>query len=508
MRPPAQFDDLGIGPRIELQAALGPGYFIKECRVFSLSSACYESGALDPGQTNSYYRPVNRALPGRPRIFRDSIHGDISYPRGPFQQLVEAILDTKMFQRLRHIRQNGVLNLVFHGAEHSRFAHVMGVAWIAGRIFDAAFRNTALTTYSELESDREDTILAALLHDIGHGPFSHTLEDILRSLSVNFDHEKMTERILVEPESEIARVLGPRGRKLVPFIDKTKREPNRWFYSIVSSALDADRLDYLLRDSTMAGVWTNRFDLGRLIDAMGIKDDEIVIDARARDVVESYLLAMEQMYASVYYHHTNRAASFLLRSVIARAVDVSRADAAAKDMLFPQRGGADDPLWQIVEKGQTVPLPVYEMLDEHHVWSLISLWTTAQDKTLAELSNALKQRTLPKAVVFRKKTGLPPRAFAKLEAKAKDYLKEAWPDADPKYYIGSDKPERKAYAGGTHEEGYAGSIKLIYPNDRTIPIEETDRTIASVLKDKAAYPSLIIPDVIRDRVQQDFEAMQ
>ncbi len=414
-----------------------------------------------------------------------------------------------MFQRLRHIRQNGVLNLVFHGAEHSRFSHAMGVAWVAGQIFDAAYRNTADPSPSpDLAQEREDTILAALLHDVGHGPFSHTLEEILKSLSVKFDHEHMTKRILVEEDSEIATVLGDRGARLVPFIDKKLREPNRWFYSIVSSALDADRLDYLLRDSTMAGVWTNRFDLGRLIDAMGIRDDEIVVDARARDVVESYLLAMEQMYASVYYHHTNRAASFLLSAVVARAVDVSREDAAQKAELFPPRGGQDDPLWQLVEQGQSIDLSVYEALDEHHVWSLISLWTSAADPILAELSDALKRRNLPKTVVFRKNAYLAPKALTKLEARAKELFARARPDVNPKYYIGSDKPERKAYSGGTHEEGYAGSIKLIFPEGRILPIEETERTIAGVLKDKAAYPSLIVPEIIRRDVLQEFEAMQ
>jgi len=351
---------------------------------------------------------MSGALPGRPRIFRDSIHGDIGYAKGDFQHLIEAILDTRMFQRLRHIRQNGVLNLVFQGAEHSRFSHVMGVAWVASKMFDAAHRNTANSSVCEnREQDREDTILAALLHDVGHGPFSHTLEEILRSLSVKFDHEEMTKRILVEKDSDIARALGERRERLVPFIDKTKREPNKWFYSIVSSALDADRLDYLLRDSTMAGVWTNRFDLGRLIDALGIKMDELVVDARARDVVENYLLAMEQMYASVYYHHTNRAASFLLRAVVARAVDVAREDASQRNNLFPQRGGQDDPLWQTVEKGQAVPLSVYEILDENHVWSLISLWTYASDPTLVELATALKKRTLPKAVIILRNTNQP-----------------------------------------------------------------------------------------------------
>jgi uncharacterized protein len=464
---------------------------------------------LDSGLLSRYGDRVHRALPGRPRVFRDSVHGDISYPRGDFQRLIEAVLDTRMFQRLRYIRQNGVLNLVFHGAEHSRFAHVMGVAWVAGKVFDAACRNTANPSVCENpETDREDTILAALLHDIGHGPFSHTLEEILRALKVKFDHETMTRRILEETDSEIAMVLGERRTRLVPFIDKTKRNPTRWFYDIVSSALDADRLDYLLRDSMMAGVWSNRFDLGRLIDALGIKHDELVVDARARDAVESYLLAMEQVYASVYYHHTNRAASFLLRAVISRAVDIARNNPAQKDQLFPARGTHEDPLWQTVLHGESVPLSAYAVLDENHVWSLISLWSSAEDPILVELSSALLRRDLPKCIIFRKMTGLPPKALTKLHTRAIEIFARARADVDSKYFIAEDKPERKAYTGGTHEEGYAGSIKLIYPDGRTEPIEEIDRTIAKVLKDKAAYPSLIVPHTIRDEVLRELEAMQ
>ena len=455
-------------------------------------------------------RRVTHALPGRRRIFRDSIHGDIGYAKGEFQRLVESILDTRMFQRLRHIRQNGVLHLVFHGAEHSRFSHVMGVAWVASQIFDAAYRNTDdATVCANFDQDREDTILAALLHDVGHGPFSHTLEEILKSLTVpvDFDHEVMTKRILVENGSEIAAVLGERGTRLVPFIDKKKRIPNRWFYDIVSSALDADRLDYLLRDSTMTGVTNTHFDLDRLVDALGIKNDELVVDARAKDVIENYLLAMEQMYASVYYHHTNRAASFLLRSVVARAVDVASEDIGQRTKLFPERYGKDDPLWQTIEKGQEVPLSVYEILDENHVWNLISLWTDAEDPTLAELAKDLKKRSLPKALIIDRATNLPPHGLRKLEAKAKEMFTTARPDRNPKYYVASDKPERKAYTGGAYEEGYVGSIKLIHPGGRTEPIEEADRTVAKVLKDKAVYPSLIVPEIIRGDVLRALEVM-
>lgn len=445
-------------------------------------------------------------LPGRPRIFRDAIHGDIGYPRGPLRELLQSIIDTTMFQRLRHIRQNGVLHLVFPGAEHSRFSHSMGVAWVAGKIFDAAVRNTQLPVDGDLRVDRDDTILAALLHDVGHGPFSHTLEEILKALKVPFDHERMTKRVLVDDDSEIAKLLGKRGARLVPFIDKSERQPSRWFHNIVSSALDADRLDYLLRDSRMAGVWTNQFDLDRLIGAMGIHDEEIVIDARARDVVESYLLAMEQMYASVYYHRTNRSASFLLSAVIQRAVDLARSDCTRRSILFPPLGEREDPLWRVVELGQDVPLADYASLDENHVWSLISRWTFFEDETLAELASNLKQRRLPKAVVFRKSRFVQTNTLRKVEEHAKQLFRDARPDRDPKYYIRADKPTRKAYAGGSYEEGYVGSIKLLQSNGSVEAIEESDRSIAKVFQTMAIYPSLIVPDAIRPDVLKYCEA--
>src|SRR5262245_34127201 len=108
------------------------------------------------------------ASSARRRVFRDPIHGDISFARGPFQELIEAVIDTQMFQRLRGIRQTAVMNLVFHGAEHSRFVHSMGAAHVAGMMFDAA---AAAGGVPATAAEREDTVLAALLHDVGHGPF-------------------------------------------------------------------------------------------------------------------------------------------------------------------------------------------------------------------------------------------------------------------------------------------------------------------------------------------------
>lgn len=449
------------------------------------------------------------ALPGRPKVFRDPIHGDITYPKGKFQDLVEAILDTPMFQRLRHIRQNGVLNLVFHGAEHSRFSHAMGVAWVAGQMFDAAYRNTADNSACQNQtSDREDTVLAALLHDVGHGPFSHTLEEILRALSVEFDHEVMTKRILTEEGSKIAGLLAEYDAKLcdrlVPFIDKEKRNPNKWTYSIVSSELDADRLDYLLRDSTMAGVWTHRLDVSRLIDALGIHNNAIMVDGRARDVVESYLLALEQMYAAIYFHHTNRAASFLLRAIIERAVDLARSSEDLRAQLFPTHTFGEDPLWRIVREGQKVPLEVYEALDENHVWALISMWTRFQDPILAKLSSDIKSRRFPKAITIRKDEVLP-RDIDRIGERARELFRAKHPDQDPKYFTYIDKAMRKAYPGGAWEDNYANSIKLLFSTGRWEAVEENERSVARLIQKKAIYPYLIIPEDIRDEAEKLLE---
>jgi len=146
---------------------------------------------------------MTRSLPHRPRIFRDPIHGDITYARGPFQRLVEEVIDTEMFQRLRSIRQTAVMNLVFHGAEHSRFAHSMGAAHVAGRMVDFAAANSGLLLSP---AEREETILAALLHYVGHGPFSHAWEHVF----AGHDHERWGARIVAE-NAELAGVLEEDG---------------------------------------------------------------------------------------------------------------------------------------------------------------------------------------------------------------------------------------------------------------------------------------------------------
>lgn len=446
------------------------------------------------------------AFPGRPRVFRDPIHGDICFPRGAFQQLLERLLDTPMFQRLRRIRQNGVMSLVFHGAEHSRFAHSLGAAHVAGLMFDNITRNTpAETAGGNLLRDREDTVLATLLHDVGHGPFSHTLEEIAEASKIDFHHEKMTIRIIEEPGSDIHRILAEHDpalpERLVPFIDKGRRdrEAPRWYHSIASSQLDADRLDYLMRDAYLTGIRTHSFDLTRLIGALGVRDQEIVVDSRARDIVDSYLLALDAMYASAYYHHTNRTASFLLTAILRRAVVLARADQLVRESLFPSMGSRTNPLWSLFEEGAKLPLRTYQDLDEALIWTHIMIWGYSSDPTLRGLVSDLHHRRLPKSLVVSTDKIKKPR-LREIQQEASEEFVRSHPGLDARYFIGIDSPSRKTYTKGSWDDEFSGSIKLCGVDGRPTALESDPLSLVNVLDVKKHYPSIIFPPDMRDFV--------
>lgn len=386
----------------------------------------------------------------RPYIFRDPVHGDITFARDGLHTLVRQIVDEEVFQRLRSIRQNGVLNLVFHGAEHSRFSHSLGAAHLAGRMYDAACQNSSLSPSRE---ERKLTVLAALLHDVGHGPFSHLLEEVLGKKL--FHHETMTARLLTEADSPICKHLREHDpelpEKLLPFVEYKKRAENHWYYALVSSQLDADRLDYTARDAMMAGVLSHRFDRDRLIGALYVwksqpsvddpPNEELAVDDRALDVIENYLFALHHLYRSIYFHHTVRAASWLLNAALRRARLLAQQDEKLRNELFPDTGLERDPLWVLFEHGSRVPLSTYTKLDEPHVWSLVQRWRTVGDPTLQDLCNRLKQRRYLKAMGVSANLD---ESLPMLEA-AKAHTRKLHPNLDADSYVHFDRIGRETY---------------------------------------------------------------
>ncbi len=452
--------------------------------------------------------------PHRPRVFRDPVHGDITFARGPFQRLLEQVIDTELFQRLRGIRQTAVMNLVFHGAEHSRFAHSMGAAHVAGLMLESAAQNSGLQVSAAL---REETVLAALLHDVGHGPFSHSLEEIIGPA---FAHERMSVRILTAPESEIQRLLVAHDPglpdRLRAFIEHGPGAARHWTHEIVSSQLDADRLDYLARDALMAGIRTHAFDLGRLVRSLVVIDEHLVVDARAQDIVEAFLLALDQMYGTAYYHKTVRAASLLLEATIRRALDLARDESAGaaptapsaqvstvwRDRLFPSHAGRPDPFHALLTEGDQISLHDFVQLDEAYVMSLFGRWRDAGDPTLAQLVTAHKTRRFPKMVRLPIET----TSFARGDwdaaaTVATALFRQRFPDRDPRYYVHFDEPERlsyKRYAPGAGAE----PIRVTAPGGTSRPIESDPRSIANNLSTRLYVPRLFVPEEIRDDVER------
>lgn len=427
---------------------------------------------------------MNGPFQGRQKVFRDPIHGDMAFPTRLWPHLT-SLIDTPAFQRLRLIRQNGLTNLVFPGTEHSRFAHSLGVAWTASQMLDAIERNSGI----ELRDDeRDDTILAALLHDVGHGPFSHTLEEILKELDTEFDHEKMTKRILMEESAGIHSILEQsstgRATRLVEFIDKEERTTTIWRHGIVSSQLDADRLDYVRRDAAMAGIDNHQPDVPRLVQNLGVVGEQVVVDRRALDVVESFLLALDHMYEAVYFHKTVRAASLLLTATLKRAAN-------CMDWALPD---ARSPLRAIIERGQDVDISDYLRATDATVWVHLDDWRGNHDETLSCLATKLANRSFPRAIDYPSSK----RDGHKLYSKALELTRARFPSIDAEYLVDIDEPQRVSYKRYTGGEGPNQSIQIVNRDGAPRAIEADDRSIVSKVAQKIYKDRLFVPIEIRD----------
>ncbi len=252
----------------------------------------------------------------KPKLFRDPVHDIMSFRKdSPEDRVLLQLIETDEVQRLRRIRQLGLTNLVYHGAEHSRFVHSMGVAALARRMYDQVRPGGA-------PSERLAVVAAALCHDLGHGPFSHVAERIGR-----YHHEDVTVALIqtegTGPHTALSAYDPDLPARVAGFYDKTNvDEPLR---HIVSSQLDADRMDYILRDGMATGVKIGVFDLERILGMLEVRGGGICVNFRAIEAVEGYLLARFHMYKQVYLHKASRAAERMLEAAIRRARELDAA---------------------------------------------------------------------------------------------------------------------------------------------------------------------------------------
>lgn len=313
------------------------------------------------------------------KVFKDPVHRYVHVR----DQLIWDLIKTKEFQRLRRIKQLGTLYLSFHTAEHSRFNHSLGVYEIVRRMIDEIFAGRE-HWHNE---DRPLALCAALLHDLGHGPFSHCFEKIF-----NTDHELYTQQIILgdtEVNHVLSRVSPEFPKEVAAVINKTHH--NKLVISMISSQIDADRMDYLQRDAFYTGVSYGSFDMERILRLMRPTKDEVVIKESGMHAVEDYLMSRYQMYWQVYFHPVSRGGEVLLNRVLKRAKVLYEAGYAFKEppkYLVP------------FFKSNQVSVDAYLRLDEMVLNYYLQQWIDEEDAILSDLSRRFVNRDLFKHLPF------------------------------------------------------------------------------------------------------------
>ncbi len=327
-------------------------------------------------------------------ILRDPVHGLVDF-EGDAERVIGALLATREVQRLRRIRQLGLTSLVFPGAEHSRFAHAVGAAHVMTRLFSRLRAiESALPIEHRLDPEgMRDALAAALLHDLGHGPFSHLFEEVQPG---DKHHEDWTVDAIRDPGTDVHRALeGISSGMATRVADMLHgRHRLRYLARAVSGTLDVDRADYLLRDSHMTGVRYGLYDLDWLLRALGFGEvaGEWVLAVEGRKglpPIESFFLGRHFMYQQVYHHKATRAAEALIRGLFVRAGELVR-EGRAPERLPPALASA--------AVGATVSLGDYLDLDDAALLSCFSSWEKSDDAVLADLAARLRVRRLPKTL--------------------------------------------------------------------------------------------------------------
>ncbi|RNC80073.1 MAG: HD domain-containing protein [Balneola sp.] len=312
----------------------------------------------------------------RYKIFNDPVHGFITVPKG----IILRLIDHPYVQRLRRVRQLGLGYLVFPAAEHSRFSHALGALELGQRVLNNLREKD--TTISNKEY--EGTLIALLLHDVGHGPLSHTLE---HSLINNFNHEMMSLAIMKELNKQFD---GALDTAIAIF---TNQYPKKFLHQLVSSQLDLDRLDYLRRDSFFTGVSEGSVGINRILKTMRVFNGNIVIEKKGIYAVENYIIARRLMYMQVYLHKTVLSGDALLRKIFLRVRELlangKKVDFGSSNLQYflKEEQSAKKRITKTV-------IDQYLSLDDYDIFQNIKVWQHSKDPILSDLSFRFLTRSL------------------------------------------------------------------------------------------------------------------
>ena len=371
-----------------------------------------------------------------PKFIRDPIHDIIKVE----DERILKILNSEPMQRLKRIKQLGMASVVYPGADHSRFSHSLGVYHLAARLL----RQLKVTD----KTHRLIVKLAALLHDIGHGPFSHLFEAAMKDYKyLHYDkHEEWSKRIILE-HSDLKRVVPQKVRRSICDVISGTFRPS-YLNTIVSSQLDVDRFDYMLRDSYMTGVHYGKFDLNWMIRNLSrlqvrVRNEDgrllrksvehIVVDAtRGMSCLEDYFIGNFYLYGHVCYHKTVQAAEVLMIKIIHRALIC----AANRDIKTDFH-----PVLASIALQKKLNVDEYLQLDDSILMSWLHYWSReSKDSILKDLSQRYLSRNLLKPIWA---SDIPRNKYRKVHKDLSDLVEGNGFEAS--YYLAESVPERSAY---------------------------------------------------------------
>ena len=383
-------------------------------------------------------------LPNKKKIINDPVYGFVNIPF----ELIYDLIEHSWFQRLRRIKQLGLSYLVYPGAQHTRFQHVIGAMSLTFQAVEILKSKGIEITHHESES----VCAAILLHDMGHGPFSHTLEGLIIK---DVPHEAISLRFMELLNEQFD---GKLTTAIEIFTNKYKK---KFLHQLVSSQLDMDRLDYLRRDSFYTGVQEGSIGHDRIINMLNVVNDELVIEEKGIYSVEKFLIARRLMYWQVYLHKTVVAAEQLLIKIIQRAQYLASqnetlfATPALHYFLYNKIG--KDEFYKNNEAFDN-----YCLLDDDDIFTSIKVWCNHNDKILSTLCNMLRNRKLPKVVLqnlpFEKTT------VESYKFMAADNLDITMEEAD--YFVYTDSVQNKAYSANNFH------INILFKNGQVQDIAD------------------------------------
>ena len=315
------------------------------------------------------------------KIINDPVFGFIKIRKG----LIYDVVQHPLFQRLNRINQLGLASSVYPGARHTRFQHSLGALYL----MTEAVKSLKEKGVYIFDSEEEAVKIAILLHDIGHGPFSHVLE---HTLMHGISHEDISLLMMEQINREMH---GQLNLAISIFKDEY---PNKIFHQLISSQLDMDRLDYIRRDSFFTGVTEGNIGSARIIKMLNVKDDRLVVDSKGIYSIENFLTTRRLMYWQVYLHKTAVGYEKILINTLLRAKELAKSGKeifATPALAYFLRNDVDDAWFAPHDEA----LEMYSDLDASDIWSAMKVWKKSDDKILSTLATDMLDRHLFKVEV-------------------------------------------------------------------------------------------------------------